>query len=94
MLNANGMLTVGGVLRGLPWDVTERGANAAEAMQAPRPQVVHLFVAPRRRDVPRADLKGYGVTSGCAACSDIIGEQLEHHLEGHGRVQPQARCGT
>ena len=51
-------------LRGLPWYVTERGADAAEAVQAPRPQVVHLLLAPRRRYVTRADLRKCGVTIG------------------------------
>ena len=55
----------------LLWDVTERGANAAEAIQAARLQVVHLPLAPRRRHVTTADLRKYGVTIGCAACSDI-----------------------
>ena len=40
-------------LGGLPWDVTERGADAAEAIQARRPQVVHLLLAPRRRACSR-----------------------------------------
>ena len=30
-------------LRCLPSDVTERGADATESVQAPRPQVVQLF---------------------------------------------------
>ena len=29
-------------LRGLLWNVTETGAEAAEANQAPRPQIIHL----------------------------------------------------
>ena len=41
---------------------TERGASAAEAIQAPRPQVVHLPLPPRRRHVTRADVRKYGVT--------------------------------
>ena len=43
--------------RGLPWDVTERGADTAVVMQAARPQVVQLLLAPRRRYVTRADLR-------------------------------------
>ena len=95
-------------LRGLPWDVTERGADAAWAVPAPRPQVVHHPLAPRLRYVTRADLRKYGVTVGCAACSDIavhgktatplaeecrtrIGEQVEHHPEGHERLQVHKR---
>ena len=86
-------------LRGLAWDVTERGADAAEAIQAPRPKIVHLPLAPRR-----FHLRKYGVAIGCAACSDIavhgktatphieecrtrIGEQMEHDPEGHERLQ-------
>ena len=36
-------------LRGLPWDVTEKGAEATEAIQAPRPKIIHLPLTPRRR---------------------------------------------
>ena len=53
------------------WDLTERGVDAAEGIQATRLEVVPLPLAPRRRDVSRADLRKYGVTIGCAACSDI-----------------------
>ena len=48
-----------------------REAEAAEAIQAPRPQVIHLPLTPRRRCVTRADLRKYGVTMGCSASSDI-----------------------
>ena len=78
------MSTVGmNALRGLPWDVTARGANAAEAIQAPRPQVVHLLLAPCRRYVTRTDLRICGVAIGCAACSDIAahGETATPHTE-------------
>ena len=67
----NHSCTLVGLARGLPWDVTARGADAAEAIQAPRPQIIHLPLAPRRRCVTRADLTKYGVATGCAACSDI-----------------------
>ena len=56
-------------LRGLPSYVTERRTNAAEPIQAPRSQVVHLPSAPRPSCVTRADLGKHGVTIGCAACS-------------------------
>ena len=79
-------------LPGLLWDVTERGTDAVEAIQAPR-----------RRYVTRADLRKYGVTIGCAACSDIavhgktakphtdecramIGVQVEHDPEGYAEL--------
>ena len=70
-------------LRGLPWYVTERGADAAEAVEAPRPQVVHLPLAPRRRYVTRADLRKYGVTIGCATCSDsaVHGKTAKPHTD-------------
>ena len=80
-------------LRGLPWDVTERGAEATEAIQAPRPQIIHLFVAPPRRYVTRADLTKCGVTIGCSACSDtaVLGrhrnltqESVEQDWTGNG----------
>ena len=58
-------------LRGLCRDVTETAAEATEAIQAPRPQIVHLLVTPRRSYVTRADLRKYGVTIGCLAYSDI-----------------------
>ena len=58
-------------LRDLFWDVTEGGADAAEAIQAPRPQIVDKLWAPRRRHVTRAGLRKCGVTIVCAACSDI-----------------------
>ena len=44
-------------LRGLLWDATELEAEAAEAIQAPRFQIIHLFSTPRRRCVTRADLR-------------------------------------
>ena len=70
-------------LRGLPWDVTEREAETAETIQAPRPQIVHLPLAPRRRNVTRADLRKYGVTVGCSACSviPIHGKTSKPHTE-------------
>ena len=58
-------------LRGLPWDVTETGAEAAEAVQAPRPQIIHVLLTPRRRYVTRADLRKYCVTIVCSSSSDI-----------------------
>ena len=71
------------VLRGLPWYATETEAEAAEAVQAPRPQTVHLPLAPRRRFVTRADLRKYGVTIGCAACSDfaVHGKTAKPHTD-------------
>ena len=57
-------------LRGLLWDVTERRAEATEAIQAPRPQIIRLPLTPRRRYVTRADLRKYGVAIGCSACAD------------------------
>ena len=42
-------------LRGLPWDVTERQADAADGIQALRPQILHLPLAPRWRKVTRGD---------------------------------------
>ena len=70
-------------LRGVPWDVTERGADIAEAIQAPRPQIVHLPLAPRWRYVTRADSRKCGVTIGCAANSDIAvhGKTAKPHTE-------------
>ena len=47
-------------------------ASSLRGCEAPRAQVVRLPVAPRRRHVTRADLRRYGVTVGCAACSDIL----------------------
>ena len=44
-----------GALRGLLWDVTEKGTEAAEAIQAPRPQIIHLPLAACRRDGTGAD---------------------------------------
>ena len=58
-------------LRGLPWDVVERGAEAAEAVQAPRTRVLNVPATPRRHCVTRADLGKYGLTLGCAARADI-----------------------
>ena len=70
-------------LRGLHWDVTERGAEAAEATQAPRPQIIQLSLAPRRRHVTRADVRKYGMTIGCSACSEIAvhGKTSKPHTE-------------
>ena len=48
-------------------DVPENGAEATEAVQAPRPQITHLPLTPRRRYITRADLRRYGVTIGCSA---------------------------
>ena len=95
-------------LCGVPWDVTERGADIAEAIQSPHPQIVDLPLAARRRYVTRADSRKCGVTIGCAAYSDIavhgktakphteecrttIGEQMEHDLDGHERLQVHKR---
>ena len=52
-------------------DVTVTGADATEAIQAPRSQITQLPLTPRRRCVTRADLRKYVVTIGCSACSDI-----------------------
>ena len=70
-------------LRGFPWDVTETGAEATEATQAPRPQIIHLLLTPRRRYVAREDLRKYGVTAGCSECSDIAvhGKTSKPHTE-------------
>ena len=64
-------------------DDTERGADAAEAIQAPRPQDVHLSLAPRRCHVTMTDLRKYGVTIGCVACSDIAVQEktAKYHPE-------------
>ena len=58
--------------RGLPLDVTERGANAAEIILDPPPQIIHLPLAPRRRHVTWADCRKYMVTIGCSACSELL----------------------
>ena len=70
-------------LRGLPWDVSQTGAEATEAIQAPRPQKIHLPLTPRRRYVTRADLRKYGVMTGCSACSDTVvhGKTSKPHTE-------------
>ena len=70
-------------LRGLPWNVTETEAEAIKAIQAPPPQIIHLPLAPRRRHVTRADLRKYGVTVGCASCSDtaVHGKTAKPHTE-------------
>ena len=52
-------------------DVIETGAEATEAVQAPRPHITYLPLTPRRRYITRADLRKYCVTIGCSACSDI-----------------------
>ena len=48
-----------------------------------RPQITHLPLTPRRRYVARADLRKYGVTIGCLACSDIAvhGRTSKLHTE-------------
>ena len=70
-------------LCGLIWDVTESGADAAEAIYATRPQVVHLPLAPRRRHVTRADLRKYGLTVGRSASSDtaVHGKKAKPHTD-------------
>ena len=70
-------------LRGLPWDVTETGAEATEVIQAPLLQIIRLLLTPRRRCVTRADLRKHGVTSGCSACSDtaVHVKTSKHHTE-------------
>ena len=70
-------------LRGFPWDAIERGADAAEAIQAPRLEIIHLPLAPPRRIVTRADSRKYFVTIGCAACSDLSvhGKTTKLHTE-------------
>ena len=106
MFKTDGMLTVGGALRGLPWDDTERGANAAEAVSSPTSSSCPSpFGA---TSALWANLTKYGVTIWCAACSDIalhgktakahtdecrarIGEQMEHDPERHERLQLHKR---
>ena len=94
-------------LRGLSRDVTERGADAAEAIQASTSSncscALGATLAPSS-----ADLGKCGARTGCAACSDIavhgktakphteecrtrFGEQMDHHLEGHERLQVHKR---
>ena len=48
-----------------------------------RPQITHLPLMPRRRYVTRADLRKYGVTIGCSACSDkaVHGRTSKLHTE-------------
>ena len=77
------MLTVGTLFAVSLGDVTGRGADAAEAIQAPRPEIIHLRLAPRRRFFTRADLRKYGVAIGCAACSDLSvhGKTTKLHTE-------------
>ena len=79
----DGMLKIWNALRGLPSDATDRGADAAEPIHTPRPQIIHLLLTPRRRYVTRADLRKYGVTIVCSACSDISvhGKTSKHHTE-------------
>ena len=70
--------------RGLPWDVTETEAEAIEAIQAARPQIIHLpFDATSALNHKGADLRKYGVTIGCSACSDIAvhGKTSKPHTE-------------
>ena len=78
--------------------------EATEAIQAPRPQIIHLPLTPRWRHVTRTDLRKYG----CSACSDIavhgktlklhteesrnrIGKQMQHDPGGHERLQAHKR---
>ena len=56
--------------RGLLWEVSERGANAADRFKRIAFTLSILCRAPRRRYATRADLRKYGVTIGCAACSE------------------------
>ena len=60
-MQTNGILTLGVRFAVFLRMSPKRGANAAEA----------CLKAPRPRSVTRADLRRYGVTVGCAACSDI-----------------------
>ena len=83
----------------------KRSRRCRGFLKLPRPQVVHLPLAPRRRNVTRADLRKYGVTLICAACSDIAvhGKIATHHTEecrkrigkhypeGHERLQVHKR---
>ena len=66
-----------------PWDVTETGAEATDVTQSPRAQIIHLPSTPRRRYVAREDLRKYGVTIGCSACSNIAvhGKTSKPHTE-------------
>ena len=43
-----------------------------QSVQAPRPHIIHLLSTPRRRFVTRADLRKFGVTVVCSACSDTV----------------------
>ena len=70
-------------LRGLPWDVTEIEANAIDAEQTLRPQIIRLPLAPRRRYVTRADVRKFGVAAGCTARADIavLGKTSKPHAD-------------
>ena len=72
-------------LRGLPWDVSKGAPEAADAEQVerPPPRAIMLPLAPRRRYVTRTDLKKYGITIGCTACSDIAvhGKSVKPHSD-------------
>ena len=82
-------------------DVTERGALAAEAFQAPRPRVVHLFLAPRRRYVTRVDIAVHGknrkTVHKTRSAGQGLEEQMEHDPQGQGSfasTHTQSRCGS
>ena len=62
------MLTIGTLVKGLPFDVTERGADAAEAVQALRSQCLHLFLGASSAPCHEGRLE-YEVTIGCSACT-------------------------
>ena len=93
MWNTDGMLTVG--IRGIRSYCAYSSSTSSSCPSS--------FGA-----VTRADLRKYGATIGCAACSDIavlgktakphteecrtrIGEQMEHDVEGHERLQVHKR---
>ena len=59
------------------WDVSETVAEATEAIQAPRLQIIHLLLTPHRPCVTRADLRKYVVTIVCSACLTLL------HTERH-----------
>ena len=92
MLKTDGLLTVEvlvAVFLGM--------LHAAVAIRAPRPPVVHLPLAPRRRHFTKAGPSKRGATLGCAACCEIAVQGVTatpHTDECRARIGERMEHGT
>ena len=76
----DGMLTIG-MLFVVSVEMSPKRGQKLHRLS--KPHDLHLHVTPRRRYVTKADLRKYGATVGCSACSDTAshGKASKPHTE-------------